>query len=156
MRRHTRRSGARSSRGETHRPEGPQPAGVKFFFDEDVTPALPPICHNRGYDATCARDRGLLDVDDDDIVDFCLEHDFIIVTGNARDFRWLCGDIELHPGLIVIPSLLKQEQLDLFPGVIDYIEQQATAAETSPAEFMVNRVIEMTEDGSCSHYSLPR
>lgn len=129
---------------------------MKFFFDEDVTPALPPICHERGYDATCARDRGLLDVDDDDIVAFCFEGDFVIVTGNARDFRWLCGNVDLHPGLIVMPSLLREEQLELFPRVIDYIEQRAAAANVSPADFMVNRVIEVAEGGSCSHYDLPQ
>lgn len=128
---------------------------MKFFFDEDVTPALPPICHERGYDATCARDRALLDVDDDDIVAFCFEEDFIVVTGNARDFRWLCGNVELHPGLIVMPSLLKEEQLKLFPRVIDYIEEQAAATNDSLADFMVNRVIEMAEDGTCTHYDLP-
>lgn len=57
---------------------------------------------------------------DDDIVEFCFENDFIIVTGNARDFRWLCGNVELHPGLIVIPPLPKEEQLELFPRVITY------------------------------------
>jgi predicted nuclease of predicted toxin-antitoxin system len=129
---------------------------VKFFFDEDVTPALPPICHERGYDATCARDRALLDVDDDDIVAFCFEEDFIVVTGNARDFRWLCGNVELHPGLIVMPSLLKEEQLKLFPRVIDYIEKQAAAENISPVTFMVNRVIEMAEDGNCTYYDLPQ
>ena len=129
---------------------------MKFFFDEDVTPALPPVCHDRGYDATCARDRDLLDVDDEDIVEFCFERDFVVVTGNARDFRWLCGSVELHPGLIVMPSLLREEQLDVFPRVIDYIEEQAASASVSPSDFMVNRVIEMAEDGSCTHYDLPQ
>jgi predicted nuclease of predicted toxin-antitoxin system len=128
---------------------------VKFFFDEDVSPSLPPICHSHGYEATCARDRGLLDVDDEDVVEFCFEHDFVVVTGNARDFRWLCGNVELHPGLIVMPSLPREEQLQLFPHVIDYIEEQAKEANVSPADFMVNRVIEMAEDGSCAHYDLP-
>jgi hypothetical protein len=129
---------------------------VKFFFDEDVTPALPPICHERGYDPTCARDRGLLDVDDADILDFCFESDFIIVTGNARDSRWLCGNVELHPGLVVMPSMVKREQLQLFPRVIDHIEDQAARANVSPADFTVNRVIEVAEDGGCTHYDLPR
>lgn len=92
---------------------------------------------------------------DDDIVEFCFENDFIIVTGNARDFRWLCGNVELHPGLIVIPPLPKEEQLELFPRVITYIEEQAAAAEVSSADFMVNRALEMAEDRTCTLYDLP-
>jgi hypothetical protein len=55
-----------------------------------------------------------------------------------------------------MPSTLKEEQLQLFPHVIDYIEEEAAAANISPAGFMVNRVVEMAEDRGCTHYDLPK
>lgn len=71
---------------------------MRLFVDENLSPALVSVAHDRGYDATCARDRNLLGEPDPVILDFCVADDRVCATNNADDFRELIGDVELHPG----------------------------------------------------------
>jgi hypothetical protein len=55
------------------------------------------------------------------------------VTNNADDFRELVGDVEIHPGLIVIPSLDRPGQLRLFDAALSFIEEQAGSLRSDTA-----------------------
>jgi predicted nuclease of predicted toxin-antitoxin system len=128
---------------------------VRLFVDENLSPRLVSVTHDRGYDATCARDRNLLGALDPEILDLCLGEDRVCVTNNAGDFRELVGNVDLHPGLIVLPNIARKSQFKLFDRALDFIEQQAEAASQAPRDLMVNHVLEVDESGSCERHELP-
>jgi len=86
---------------------------VKLFLDENLSPRLVAIGHARGYDTTCARDRALLGSVDRDVLELCVNEDRVIVTNDADDFRGLVGELDVHPGLIVLPLVDRATQADL-------------------------------------------
>jgi hypothetical protein len=60
------------------------------------------------------------------------------------------------PGLIVLPTPSREEQQQLLGGALTYIEQQAKLSACADAgEFMINRVIEISQAGVCAHFPLP-
>ncbi len=70
---------------------------------------------------------------------YALEHDFTVVTTNARDFIRLLN-VEVHPGLIVLreSGLTRDEQWDRMQPIIDHIvestnlHKRRTATSTLP------------------------
>ena len=76
---------------------------MRFFVDEDLSPALVAECHRSGYDATCGRDRGMLGASDRAVAELCMDEDRILVTNNVSDFLALARETGLHPGLVVMP-----------------------------------------------------
>jgi predicted nuclease of predicted toxin-antitoxin system len=76
---------------------------MRFFIDEDLSPALVAECHRAGYDATCGRDRAMLGASDRAVAELCMDEDRILVTNNASDFLALAHEAGLHPGLVVMP-----------------------------------------------------
>jgi predicted nuclease of predicted toxin-antitoxin system len=129
--------------------------GVRLFVDENLSPLLVSVGNDRGYDATCARDRNLLGTRDRIVLDFCIHEDRVCVTNNADDFRELVGDVELHPGLIVLPNVARESQFQLFDQALQLIEQDAEAAGQAPRDLMVNHVLEVDETGAFELYELP-
>ena len=69
---------------------------------------------------------------------YARDHDFAVVTVNARDFIELL-DVELHPGLIVLreSELGRLEQWDRLYPVIEHVK------ESGDRDFLVNRLIEI-------------
>jgi predicted nuclease of predicted toxin-antitoxin system len=128
---------------------------VRLFVDENLSPRLVSVGHDHGYDATCARDRNVLGAPDPEILDFCIGEDRVCITNNAGDFRELVGNVDLHPGLIVLPNIARESQLQLFDRALELIEQRAEAARQVPRDLMVNHVLEVDETGSCELYELP-
>ena len=76
-----------------------------------------------------------------------LREQFVFVTNNARDFRKLMEETELHAGLIVIiPNVTPTTQRELFDRALQKV------AELSD---MTNKVIEVDLD-EVRVYELPR
>ena len=128
---------------------------MRLFVDENLSPRLVSVGHDRGYDATCARDRNLLGASDTEILDFCVGEDRVCVTNNTDDFRELVGNLDLHPGLIVLPNITRESQLKLLARALELIEQRAEAARHVPRALMVNHVLEVDETGACELHELP-
>jgi len=64
--------------------------------------------------------------------------------------------VEVHSGLIVMPGRSGRDaQRRLGGRVIDFIVEAARAARETPADFLVNRIVETDEEGSCSVHHLP-
>ena len=74
----------------------------------------------------------------------------MIVTENAVDFRKLVAGEELHPGLIVLPSVGRDLSLRLLIDAINYL-----ASEGDPSNIMVNHVLEVSETGALTLSPLP-
>ncbi len=102
------------------------------------------------HDATHPRDMGRLGEPDHVVLERCLSEDRVIVTENAVDFRKLVAREEVHPGLILLPSVTRDVSLRLLTDAIAHL---ATIGE--PSDVMVNHVLEVTEAGAFALSPLP-
>ncbi len=129
---------------------------MRLWADACVTPQLEGVAHQRGYEATCNRTRGVLAELDPDLYPRIVDGDWVLVTNNEKDFRRLAAEYELHPGLIVLPQSLVDTQKEHFGRVLDYIEHQAADAGETPGDWMVCRLITYDEDAlECDWEWLP-
>lgn len=136
---------------------------VTFLIDECLSPELVRIAHRDGYAAVAVRDRGWIGLKDPEIVAKALEHDMVLVTRNARDFRGssptatggLLRKVDVHPGLVCIDTERDDgfdipKQLRLFEVVL---EEMKTAPD------LMNQALEVVEeeDGGVvvTRYELP-
>ena len=128
---------------------------MKLWIDEDLSPALVEVAHHRGLDAACNRDRGLLGGSDVEVLRRCIDEDRTLVTNNFGDFRRLCETRLVHPGLLVLPTDTRDEQKRLLNIALNHIERQTTrCGATDSGEFMINRVVEVDEQGICADFPL--
>jgi predicted nuclease of predicted toxin-antitoxin system len=77
---------------------------MQLLIDEHLSPRLVQWCAERRNPplyAVSVAHCGLPGQPDAVVWGYALEHDFVVVTTNARDFLMLL-DIEVHPGLIVL------------------------------------------------------
>lgn len=109
----------------------------------------------RAVDTTSIRDRGKLGLPDHEVLRHAVEEDRVIVTANADDFIAICGDVELHPGLVTIASGARDQQLAMISAALDHIDHAARAATQLPRDFMVNRIVEVGLDLQCVDFPLP-
>ncbi len=118
---------------------------MKVWVDEDLTPDIVRVANRRGYLATCNRDRSRLGVPDETLMPEVTREDYVFMTDNRDDFERLYeGRGDVHPGLIFVPGGGSAEtQCDRAGRALEYIEQRAEAAHVSPADWMVNKLVEM-------------
>lgn len=124
---------------------------MKFFIDECLSPRLARFLNDQGIDALHPLDVGRRGEADHRVLARCVAEDRIIVTENARDFRGLVGRVDMHPGLIIFPSIDRAGTLRLMGVVLDYLRKQPNGR-----DYMFNRVLDVAEDGSIRAYELPR
>lgn len=74
----------------------------------------------------------------------------MIVTENAVDFRKLVAREEIHPGLILLPSVGRDLSLRLLTDAIAYLSSLG-----EPSDMMVNHVLEVSEAGAFTLSPLP-
>ncbi len=84
------------------------------------------------------------------IVAYCLQHDRVIVTQNADDFRRLAIRTEIHPGLMTLPAVDRRDAELLILRAIAFLKEKG-----DPMDVMVNHVLEVERDGSCKLFALP-
>ena len=95
------------------------------------------------------RDFGGLGAPDREVLARCLERDLVLVTENARDFRALVAAQDLHPGLIVLPSVGRARSEALLRTAIDFLSKRG-----DPMDVMVNHVLEVTADTELTLYPI--
>jgi predicted nuclease of predicted toxin-antitoxin system len=129
---------------------------VKLWFDEDLSPTLVQVVNERGFEATCNRDRGVLGHTDHELRRLVQSQGFVFVTDNASDFVAMYKREDAHPGLAVMPGEVGRErQQELVRELLDWIADAAATAGQSPGQFMVNRLVEIDRDGACATADLP-
>jgi predicted nuclease of predicted toxin-antitoxin system len=116
---------------------------VRFFVDECLSPALARYLNRLGLDALHPLDIGGRGKTDYYVLQRCIEEDRILITQNAQDFRGLIGRVDMHPGLIVLPSTSRSATLRLFQAVLDFLDEQS-----NPRDYMFNRVLEVNLEGT--------
>jgi predicted nuclease of predicted toxin-antitoxin system len=107
--------------------------------DECISPSLSPFLNAGGlHDAIHPRDRGRLRDPDHVVFARAIAEDRIVVTENAEDFRKLAASVELHPGLIVLPSVARSEAQRLMELVLDHL---ANMGGERPQDLLVNSLL---------------
>lgn len=126
---------------------------MKFFIDECISPTLSQHLNEAGlHEAVHPRDRARLRDPDHVVFARAIEDDRIIVTENADDFRKLAATIDLHPGLIILPSVARAEAQRLMDLVLAHLEE---AGGDRPQDLLVNSVLTITIDADIRIDPLP-
>lgn len=129
---------------------------MRLWFDEDLSPTLVQMANERGFDATCNRDRGVLGRKDPQLRQLVQSEEYVFVTDNASDFRPMYERDEVHPGLVVMPAeVTRERQQQLVGTLISWIMTAAAADQQSPADFMVNKLVEVNNEGGCTVRDIP-
>lgn len=128
---------------------------MKLWIDEDLSPSLVPVCHAAGYQATSVRDRDKLGAQDHALADILLDEGWVLVTNNAGDFLKLAEAAGLHPGLVFIGLGSAQQERGWLAAAIAHVESRSAAGKNTSEQFMVNRVVEVDENGGCTDYEWP-
>lgn len=123
---------------------------MRLLLDEHISPALVGRLADLGVYAQSVPHVGLSGRADDEIWKYALDHDFAVVTTNARDFIQLL-DVEIHPGLIVLrdSGLTRDEQWDRIKPVVEH------AKESGDQDFLVNKLIEINGVGRFEVREIP-
>ncbi len=122
---------------------------MRFLIDECLHESLVGLAHAAGFEATHVNHLGLSGRPDWVLAGRILKDDFTFVTNNHVDFVQLFGEMDLHPGLIVlVQNVVRALQRALFQAAIQYLAGRD----------LVNTVIEVNLDGKtvrCIEYELP-
>jgi len=120
---------------------------VKFLIDECLHTSLTQVANDAGHEAHHVNWRGWSGFKDHQLRELVLREQFVFVTNNARDFRKLMVETELHPGLIlIIPNVTPSIQRDLFGRAL---------LEVARFPEMINKIVEVDLDGARA-YELPK
>jgi predicted nuclease of predicted toxin-antitoxin system len=93
---------------------------VNFLIDECLHTSLVEVAVEYGHEATHVTYRGLSGVQDWNLMAPIREGDFTFVTNNAKDFRRLYAQEEIHAGLVILtPNVPPSEQRKLFEAALD-------------------------------------
>ena len=96
---------------------------MRLFIDEYLSPQLARELNASGeHVAEHPLDFGGRGDPDHRVLQRCLARGLVIVTENARDFRALVGSEDIHPGLIVLPCVGREQSFALLQAAIDYLE----------------------------------
>lgn len=112
---------------------------MRLLLDEHISPAIVQRLAELGIYAQSVPHVGLAGCPDPIIWQYALEHDFVIVTTNARDFMGLLN-VELHPGIILLRegNLRRDEQWQRLLAVVQHVLQ------SGDPDFLLNKAVEIT------------
>ena len=126
---------------------------MRFFVDECISPSLSRYLNATGaHDAIHPRDRDRLQEPDHVVFARAIAEDRIIVTENAEDFRKLARDVDLHPGLIILPSVSRDRAQALMSLALEHLD---AIGGDRPQDLLVNAVLTMTAAGTIRIEPLP-
>jgi predicted nuclease of predicted toxin-antitoxin system len=123
---------------------------MRLLLDEHISPALVTRLAEVGVYAQSVPHVGLAGRADHEIWQYALDHDFAVVTTNARDFIELL-DVDVHPGLIVLreSGLSRNEQWGRLRPVIEHVKDSGNE------DFLLNKLIEITGLGRFEARDIP-
>jgi predicted nuclease of predicted toxin-antitoxin system len=123
---------------------------IRLLLDENISPALVRLLAGLDVYSQSVPHVGLAGRADHVVWQYALDHDFAVVTTNARDFIVLL-DAPVHPGLIVLreSGLSRQEQWERLVPVIEHVKKSADE------DFLLNKFIEITGVGQFRIKEIP-
>lgn len=115
---------------------------MRLLLDENISPALVRLLAQVDVYSQSVPHVGLAGRPDHVICQYALDHDFAVVTTNARDFIALL-DVSVHPGLIVLrqSGLSRAEQWEWLKPVLEFVKK------SGDEDFLLNKLIEVTGVG---------
>ena len=126
---------------------------MRFFVDECISPSLSRFLNEGGrHDAIHPRDRGRLQDPDHVVFARAIKEDRIVVTENVDDFRKIAASVDLHPGLIILPSVARSEAQRLMELAVTHL---INAGGDRPQDLLVNSVLTISATGSIRISPLP-
>ncbi len=84
-------------------------------------------------------DFGGLGASDHYVLARFVEQDLVLVTATARDFRALVAAQDVHPGLVILPSVGRERSESLMRDAIAYLSKQG-----DPMDVILNHVLEVS------------
>ncbi len=79
---------------------------MRLFIDECLSPRIAEWLNISGeHDAVHPLHVGRRGEQDHTVLARCVREDRVLVTQNAKDFRGLIGQEDIHPGLIILPAV---------------------------------------------------
>lgn len=122
---------------------------MRFLIDECLSVELPAAAHEAGHEAHHVAHYGLAGAKDHQLRPVLISEGFVLVTNNGRDFVKLLGDVDMHPGLvIVVPVVRIDRQVLLFRAVLNYLAQE-------DLDDLINKVVEVHSEEDARVYDLP-
>ena len=123
---------------------------IRLLLDEHISPSLVGKLGDKGVFAVAAVHVGLSGKPDEQIMNYALENDFVVVTSNARDFIRLLN-VEVHPGLIVLreSGLTRDEQWERIRPVIEHVLR------SSDDNLLVNKLVEISDGNKWEIREIP-
>ena len=122
---------------------------MRFLIDECLHESLAGVAHAAGFEATHVNHLGLSGRPDWVLAERIGQDEFTFVTNNRADFIRLFGEMDLHPGLIIlVPNVVPATQRALFRAAIQYLAGRD----------LVNTVIEVCIEGQtvrCVEWECP-
>jgi predicted nuclease of predicted toxin-antitoxin system len=122
---------------------------MRFLIDECLHESLAAVAHAAGFEATHVNHLGLSGRPDWVLAERVVKDEFTFVTNNRADFTRLFGEMDLHPGLIIlVPNVVPAIQRALFQAAIQFLAGRD----------LVNTVIEVYLEGKtvrCVEWELP-
>ena len=124
------------------------PFQYRFLFDECLSPDLVGVANSAGFDASHVNYFGRRGTSDRLLARLAVARDTVFATNNARDFKRIYADIDLHPGLnVILPSVRPDEQGRLLTLIL-------TAIRGLPD--CLNKLMEIDRDGVITISDLSR
>lgn len=123
---------------------------LRLLLDEHISPTLVRHLAQVGVYPQSVPHVGLSGCSDRVIWQYAFDHDFAVVTTNARDFIELL-DVELHPGLVVFreSGLNREEQWQrLEPVILEVLR-------SGDQDYLMNKLIEVTGPQKFSVREIP-
>ncbi|HUA15626.1 MAG TPA: DUF5615 family PIN-like protein [Verrucomicrobiae bacterium] len=123
---------------------------IHLLLDENISPALVRLLAGLDVYSQSVPHVGLAGRADHVVWQYALDHDFAVVTTNARDFIELL-DAPVHPGLIVLreSGLSRQEQWERLVPVVHHVKR------SRDEDFLLNRLIEIAGVGQFRITEIP-
>jgi predicted nuclease of predicted toxin-antitoxin system len=120
-------------------------------LDENISPALVRLLADIDVFSQSVPHVGLAGRADHVVWQYALDHDFAVVTTNARDFIELLV-APVHPGLIVLreSGLSRQEQWERLIAVVEHVKK------SGDEDFLLNKLIEITGIGQFTIREIPQ
>ena len=124
---------------------------MRLFLDECLSPKIAQALNAEGiHVALHPRDFGGLGASDHHVLARCVEQDLVLVTANARDFRALVTAQDVHPGLVILPSVGRERSESLLRDAIAYLSKHG-----DPMDVIVNHVLEVSIEAEMTLSMLP-
>ena len=121
---------------------------VKLLLDENISPKVGEQLRKDGVDACGVRDRGLLEAEDNSVLEKAFAEDRILVTKNVADLEKVARSREIHAGIVLIEDndMNRADQLDVLRKVVARLEKERD---------LVNRVLRVLMTGEMTIEEIP-